>query len=99
MEKIFVLLNNSIRRLFGQTKTWLGVIIVLQLILLWLVNYVYLELSDSQYHFYMNTKNSLEHIHNVEIDSYDGDIAHKLSTEEKLIRRNNRRFHLKYLFK
>lgn len=61
--------------------------------------YLHLESSDSRYHYYMNTKTSLERINNVELDSYDGDIAHRLTTEERLIRRQNRRFHVRYLFK
>ena len=61
--------------------------------------YLYMELNYSIYHFYMNTKTSLENIHDVELDSYDGTIAHKLTTEEKLIRRNSQKCHVRYLFK
>lgn len=56
MKDVFVLLNNNIRELFRQTSFWIGVIIVLQVLMIWLIIYVYLELSDSNYHFYMNTK-------------------------------------------
>lgn len=54
MKDVFVLLNNNIRELFRQTSFWIGVIIVLQVLMIWLIIYVYLELSDSNYHFYMN---------------------------------------------
>lgn len=63
MKDVFVLLNNNIRELFRQTSFWIGVIIVLQVLMIWLIIYVYLELSDSNYHFYMNTKTSMESIH------------------------------------
>ena len=66
---------------------------------LWLIIYVYLELSDSNYHFYMNTKTSMESIHHVKIDKYDGSFERELSTEEKLIRKQNQRWHLRKLFK
>ena len=64
-----------------------------------LIIYVYLELSDSNYHFYMNTKTSMESIHHVKIDKYDGSFERELSTEEKLIRKQNQRWHLRKLFK
>lgn len=47
----------------------------------------------------MNTKTSLEKIHKVKIDKYNGDLLKELTTEEELIRRNARKWHLKYLFK
>lgn len=53
MKDVFVLLNNNIRELFRQTSFWIGVIIVLQVLMIWLIIYVYLELSDSNYHFYI----------------------------------------------
>lgn len=92
MKDVFVLLNNNIRELFRQT-------IVLQVLMIWLIIYVYLELSDSNYHFYMNTKTSMESIHHVKIDKYDGSFERELSTEEKLIRKQNQRWHLRKLFK
>ena len=46
MKDVFVLLNNNIRELFRQTSFWIGVIIVLQVLMIWLIIYVYLELSD-----------------------------------------------------
>ena len=99
MKDAFVLLNNNIRELFRQTSFWIGVIIVLQFLMIWLIIYVYLELSDSNYHFYMNTKTSMEGIHHVKIDKYDGSFERELSTEEKLIRKQNQRWHLRKLFK
>lgn len=93
MKDVFVLLNNNIRELFRQTSFWIGVIIVLQVLMIWLIIYVYLELSDS------NTKTSMESIHHVKIDKYDGSFERELSTEEKLIRKQNQRWHLRKLFK
>ncbi|MBS5804507.1 MAG: hypothetical protein KIC88_05395 [Acinetobacter sp.] len=47
----------------------------------------------------MNTKTSMESIHHVKIDKYDGSFERELSTEEKLIRKQNQRWHLRKLFK
>ena len=47
----------------------------------------------------MNTKTTLEEISGKKFDSYNGKILKELSTEEYLVRKQNRRFHLKYLFK
>lgn len=91
MKDVFVLLNNNIRELFRQTSFWIGVIIVLQVLMIWLIIY--------NYHFYMNTKTSMESIHHVKIDKYDGSFERELSTEEKLIRKQNQRWHLRKLFK
>lgn len=99
MKDIFVMLQHQIRTLFEKANTWIVILGVLQLLTLWLIIYVYIELSDSQYHFYMNTKKSLERIHKVRLDSYDGDIWHELTTEQNLIRKQNRSWHLKYMFK
>ncbi len=99
MKEIFVLLNSTIRDLFRKNNFWLGItlgtIILLQILTICLVVYVYLELSDGQYHFYMNTKTSLENIHNVKLDKYDGKIQRDLSTEEVLIRKQCQRQHLR----
>ena len=83
----------------GITNFLLMSIIVLLVIHICLTIYVYLELSDGQYHFYMNTKKSFEKIHNVKIDPYDGDFMHELNTEDELIRKQSSRFHLRKIFK
>lgn len=64
-----------------------------------LIVYVYLENGDDRYHFYMNTKRSLEEIHGVKLDKYDGSIVRDLSTEEQLIRKSHERWHLRKVFK
>ena len=89
----------SLSLIKGLLREKSNIIIFLLLLNLILTTYVYLELSDGQYHFYMNTKKSLEEIHNVEIDSYDETIKTKLDTNSMLLRKQHRRFHLKYLFK
>lgn len=100
MNKVILGIGNSIKCLFREKINIAITLLVLNLILIpTLIIYVYLELSDGQYHFYMNTKKSLEQTHNAKFDSYDGAIAHELTTEEQLIRRQNRRWHLKYMFK
>ena len=76
-----------------------ALIIILLLLMFWLVIYIYLEIGDNQYHFYMNNKKSLELIHNVKIDKYDGSFVRELTTEEELIRKQYLRFHLRNLFK
>lgn len=77
----------------------INTVIFLLLINIGLVLYVYLEGCDERYHYYMNNKSSLEAIHRVKIDRYNGKLEKELTTEEELARKNNRRFHLKYVFK
>lgn len=99
MKEIFVMLNNNMHNLFKQTSTWIGILLIMQILTFSLILYIYLEITDGQYHFYMNTKTSLEKIHKVKINKYNGDLLKELTTEEELIRRNARKWHLKYLFK
>ena len=93
-----VMLNLS-RRLSIVFKEKTNIIIMLLVVNLWLVAYVYVEIMNGLYHYYMNSKTSIEQVHNVKIDSYNGQIEKQLSTEEQLIRKNNRRFHLYYFLK
>lgn len=93
-----IMINLS-RRLSLILKEKSNVIILLLILNIWLVLYVYVEILDAQYHYYMNNKTSLEQIHNVTIDNYNGQLEKQLSTEEQLIRRNNRKFHLYYFLK
>lgn len=99
MKDIFVLLNNNIKGLMKRTQFWLALIFLGELLIAWLIIYVYLENGDDRYHFYMNTKRSLEEIHGVKLDKYDGSIARDLSTEEQLIRKSHERWHLRKVFK
>ena len=93
---IIYIIYNVIKKKVEFSKIFtLGTIILLQILTICLVVYVYLELSDGQYHFYMNTKTSLENIHNVKLDKYDGKIQRDLSTEEVLIRKQCQRQHLR----
>ncbi len=93
------LMLNVIRRLTETFYEKSNLIILLLLINIVLIAYVYVELLDAQYHYYMNTKTSLEQINNVKIDKYDGKFSRELSTEEELIRKNNRKLHLYYVLK
>lgn len=93
-----IMLNLS-RRLSVILKEKSNVVIILLLLNVWLVLYVYVEILDAQYHYYMNMKTSVEQIHNIKIDKYNGQIEKELSTEEQLIRKNNRKFHLYYFLK
>lgn len=99
MKESIILINNKIREVITHTRIWFIVLTCGQIITLLLILHLYSELERSNYHFYMNTKTSLEEINNVKIDAYDGKLKKELSTEEKLIRKNNRHWHLKYLFK
>lgn len=97
---------NLSRRLNNVFKEKSNIIILLLILNLWLVAYVYVEILDSHYHFYMNTKTSLEHIQNTiqgaenfKFDKYDGTPERQLSTEEQLVRKNNHKFHLYFLLK
>lgn len=96
MKELILMMGKNVKNLFREK---INIVIALLVLNLVLVTYVYLELSDGQYHFYMNTKKSIEQINNVKLDSYDGAIEHELTTEEQLIRKQNRRWHLKYMFK
>ena len=100
-----IMINLS-RRLSVILKEKSNIIIILLVLNIWLLMYVYVEILDSQYHFYMNTKTSLEHIQNTlqgsdnfKFDKYDGTPERKLSTEDMLVRKNNHKFHLYYLLK
>lgn len=99
MKESIILINNKIREVIINTRIWFIILTCGQIITLLLLLYLYSELENSSYHFYMNTKTSLEEIHHVKIDTYDGKLQKDLSTEEKLIRKNNRQWHLKYIFK
>ena len=99
MKESIILINNRIREITAHTRTWFMILLGGQIITLLILLYLYSELENSNYHFYMNTKTSLEEINNVKIDSYDGTLQKRLSTEEKLIRKNSRHWHIKYLFK
>ncbi len=93
-----IMINLS-RRLSLILKEKSNVIIILLELNLWFILYVYVEILDAQYHYYMNNKISLEQIHNVTIDNYNGQLEKRLSTEEELIRKNYRKFHLYYFIK
>lgn len=99
MKEGIILLNNHLREVFEKSITWYIILLLTQIFIIALIIYVYIEIENSNYHFYMNTKTSLESIHNVKIDNYDGNIMKELTTEEKLLRKSNRKWHLKYLFK
>ena len=99
MKEAIILFNKEVRAVFEKSTTWFIILLLGQLVTIWLVIYVYLEIENSNYHYYMNTKTSLEEIHNIKIDNYDGRIEKDLTTEELLVRKQNRKWHLKYMFK
>ena len=99
MKEDIILINNRIREIITHTRLWFIILTCGQIATLLLTIYLYSELEKSNYHFYMNTKTSLEEINNIQIDAYDGKLKKDLSTEEKLIRKNNRHWRLKYMFK
>lgn len=86
-----IMINLS-RRLSLILKEKSNVIIILLELNLWFILYVYVEILDAQYHYYMNNKISLEQIHNVTIDNYNGQLEKRLSTEEELIRKTTENF-------
>lgn len=103
MNTFLLELGTRIKNFF---KEKVNLIIALLLIGILLQIYTYVEILDSNFHFYMNTKTSLEHIQNTiqgkqnfKFDIYDGKPEKQLSTEELLVRKNNRKFHLYYLLK
>lgn len=99
MKEVFITLNNQIRNFAHKVMICCAVFILIHILTIGLIIYVYLELSDDNYHLYMNTTTSLEEIHNVKIDPFDGKLTRDLTTEEVIVRKTNRRWHLRYLFK
>ena len=99
MQEVFVMLNNNIKRMVNQANFWRALIVLGEIIIIWLIIYTHIEVSDDRYHFYMNTKTSMESIHNVKIDKYDGNLERHLTTEEQLARKHYSRWHLRKLFK
>lgn len=86
-----IIINLS-RRLSLMLKEKSNVIILLLVLNIWLVLYVYVETLDAQYHYYMNMKTTVEQVHNIKIDKYNGQIEKELSTEEQLIRKITENF-------
>ena len=99
MKESFIMLSNNIKHLVNQANFWRALIFAGELVIIFLVIYTYLDASDDRYHFYMNTKTSLESVHQVKIDKYDGSIQRDLTTEEQLIRKKCQRWHLRQMFK
>lgn len=110
MKELLNEVGKKIAQLFKSGTTWIITILVVGFMFLsWLILESFTELSDGQYHFYMNTKKSLEHIYNkgvdvndkdfVKFDKYNGNIEKELSTEDELIRKSNRKWKLRYMFK
>ena len=96
MKEMFIDLFRSLKLSFSEKS---NVIIWLLVLNLAYMTYLHIESCNDRYHFYKNINTSLEAIHNVELDTYDGKIKRNLTTEEELIRKQNRRFHIQYLFK
>lgn len=95
--KHFILeLNTAVRSILKNKSNLIVILLVAQL---FLMLYIYVEITDSIYHFYMNTTTTIEKLHNVTIDRYNGNIKRELSTEEELIRKQTKKFHLYYLLK
>jgi len=99
MKELIVLLSKHIKESTSQGNVWHLVIFVTQLILIGLVLYTHMEDSDDRYHLYMNTTRSMESIHNVSIDPFDGRLQRNLTTEEIMTRKHFQRWHLRQLFK
>lgn len=102
MSNFILELSTGLKSFFREK---INLVIVLLGLIVFLILYIYVEILDSNYHFYMNTKTSLEIVNNnfnkekKEFDSYDGNVKKALSTEDKLIRKNNKKFHLYFLLK
>lgn len=96
MKETIYRLNTKLALFFSEK---INIVIFLLCLNFLFILYIYLESCDERYHYYMNTKTTLEEISGKKFDSYNGKIMKELSTEEYLVRKQNRRFHLKYLFK
>lgn len=65
----------------------------------WLIMECFFEIIEMQYHYYANTTTSLEFISGKKIDRYDGSQFEEETTEQKLVRKMNKknRFRLRDL--
>lgn len=98
-EELVAMLNNHMKRVDRKVGLCIASVVIIGIIIISLQIYIYMEGSDDRYHLYMNTKTSLESIHNVRLDSYDGSFERKLTTEEMMTRKHLQRWHLRKLFK
>lgn len=98
-EELVAMLNNHMKRVDKAIRLCVASIWIVGIIIVSLQIYIHMEDSDDRYHLYMNSKTSLESIHNVRLDSYDGSFERKLTTEEIMTRRHLERWHLRKLFK
>ena len=93
------LMIETTRRLGALFKEKSNIIILLLLLNLFTNLYTYVELSDENYHYYKNLSRSLEVVTGEKFDDYDGSIQRELLADEKVQRKRNRTFHLKYKLK
>lgn len=98
-EELVAMLNNHMKRVDKAIRIGVASIWIIGIIIISLQIYIHMEDSDDRYHLYMNTKTSLENIHNVRLDTYDGSLERKLTTEEIMTRKHLERWHLRKLFK
>lgn len=65
----------------------------------WLIMECFFEIIEMQYHYYANTTTSLELISGKQIDRYDGSQFKKETTDQRLLRKMNKknRFRLRDL--
>ena len=65
----------------------------------WLIMECFFEINEMQYHYYANTTTSLELISGKQIDRYDGSQFKKETTDQRLLRKMNKknRFRLRDL--
>lgn len=96
MKEMLINLARGLKLTFSEKSNLIIGLLIFNIIY---CTYLHLETCNLVNHTYFRTKASLEDINNVEIDSYDGKLKHKLTTEEELIRKQNRRFHIRNLFK
>lgn len=110
MKNAIYQVGSAIRGLFREK---INIVIMIQLLsfvfFTWLILTAFFELCNGQYHFYKNTSKSLEHIYNKDLDTtdkkyvifddYNGDIKRELTTEQELVRKMNKKWHLRDLRK
>ncbi len=89
-------LTTTLKKVLGDKVNRLTLLLIANIIL---TLYIYIEGCNERYHYYRNITTTLEEISGKSFDVYNGEVKQQKSTEEKLIRKQNQKFHLKYLFK
>lgn len=109
MKEAIYRVGTKLKGFFRKKINFVSVLLILNIIL---TVYVYLEGCNERYHYYRNLNTTIEDVFKVKTDVYDGHLLQikdekedkyttikELTTEDTLVRKQNRKWHLKYMFK